>query len=86
MRSKTTKRFWRYFEALPDDIKRHAKRSHTQWRLDPYYPGLQFKKVSDNEPLYSVRIGMHYRALGLREGDVITWFWIGTHADYDGLL
>lgn len=30
-----------------------------------------------------VRIGEHYRALGLREGDIIAWFWIGTHEEYN---
>jgi hypothetical protein len=24
-----------------------------------------------------------YRALGLRDGDVIAWFWIGTHEEYN---
>ncbi len=32
------------------------------------------------------RIGIHYRALALREGDTLLWFWIGSHADYDTLL
>jgi len=27
-----------------------------------------------------------YRALGLLEDEEITWFWIGTHAEYDRLL
>ena len=26
------------------------------------------------------------RALAVREGDVVLWFWIGTYADYDQLL
>jgi hypothetical protein len=30
-----------------------------------------------------VRIGDHYRALGLREGEVLAWFWIGTHEEYN---
>ena len=30
-----------------------------------------------------VRIGDRYRAVGLREGDVIAWFWIGTHEQYN---
>jgi hypothetical protein len=29
---------------------------------------------------------MDYRALGVKEGDEIIWFWIGSHADYDRLL
>jgi hypothetical protein len=30
-----------------------------------------------------VRIGDHYRAVGLRERDVVAWFWIGTHEQYN---
>jgi hypothetical protein len=30
-----------------------------------------------------VRIGNNYRAFGLREGDLIVWFWIGTHGKYN---
>jgi hypothetical protein len=33
-----------------------------------------------------VRIGLAYRALGVRDGDDVVWFWIGSHADYDQLL
>ncbi len=38
------------------------------------------------EPIYSVRVSLGWRALGLREGDAIFWFWIGSHADYARLL
>jgi len=36
--------------------------------------------------MYSVRVGKGWRALGLVEGDTISWFWIGSHADYEKLL
>ena len=36
--------------------------------------------------VYSVRVTLGFRALGLLEGEEITWFWIGSHADYDRLL
>jgi hypothetical protein len=42
--------------------------------------------VHDTEPIYSVRVTLGYRALGLLEDDGITWFWIGTHAEYDRML
>lgn len=43
--------------------------------------------MSQRTPLYSVRIGISYRALGLREDDdLIVWIWIGSHTDYDKLL
>jgi hypothetical protein len=45
------------------------------------------KQVSHKKAVYSVRIGISYRALGLRkDDDVIVWFWIGSHAEYDKLL
>jgi len=47
---------------------------------------LRFKRVSDDEPIYSVRIGVHYRAVGILKADTITWFWIGSHDDYERLL
>ncbi|HEX8675403.1 MAG TPA: hypothetical protein VF710_26140 [Longimicrobium sp.] len=38
-------------------------------------------------PIYSARVGRHYRALGERQvDDTIVWFWIGSHADYDRIL
>ncbi|WRH68701.1 MAG: hypothetical protein RSE13_11420 [Planktothrix sp. GU0601_MAG3] len=35
---------------------------------------------------WSVRIGIHYRALAVEENGEIAWFWIGSHAEYDRLL
>ena len=29
---------------------------------------------------------MGWRALGVVEGDHITWFWIGSHSDYEQLI
>jgi len=42
--------------------------------------------VRQRHPIYSARVGLGYRVLGLWEGDTITWFWIGSHAEYDTLL
>jgi hypothetical protein len=33
-----------------------------------------------------VRVGLAYRALGVRDGDDMIWFWIGSHGDYDQVL
>ncbi len=86
MKSRATRKFWRLFGALPVDIQDHARRAYKQFRADPSYPGLQFKKVDNTEPLYSVRIGHAYRALGLLEGDTVTWIWIGHHDEYVRML
>lgn len=56
------------------------------WKENPGHPGLQFKQVHLRQPIYSVRVGIGWRALGLRQKDVIVWFWIGSHSDYGALL
>ena len=35
---------------------------------------------------WSARVTDAYRALALREGNTLTWFWIGTHEGYERLL
>lgn len=85
MRSQTTPDFWDCYHGLPVEVRRLAVRAYRFWRDDPGHPGLQFKRVHPSEPIYSVRIGIHWRALGLLEDDTVTWFWIGSHADYDRL-
>jgi hypothetical protein len=47
---------------------------------------LAFKRIHGQEDPYSVRVGLGWRALGLVEGDTISWFWIGSHADYDAFI
>jgi hypothetical protein len=37
-------------------------------------------------PIYSARINVDYRAVGIKENGEIVWFWIGSHADYGKLL
>jgi hypothetical protein len=84
--SRTTARFRAAFERLPESVRRRARISYALFRRDPQYPSLRFKQVHAARPIYSVRIGLGYRALGVRDGDEVIWFWIGSHADYDRLL
>jgi hypothetical protein len=86
MNSTTTSQFWKLYYALPEDVQRRADRAYKLWRINPYAHGLFFKRVGKNQPIYSVRIGQDYRALGLLEGDSIMWFWIGAHDEYVRLL
>ena len=86
MRSRATPRFWAAYRDLPPDIREHAQRAYRLFLENPGHPSLHFKKVHDSEPVYSVRVTLAYRAVALLEGDEITWFWIGTHTDYDRLL
>lgn len=86
MKSATTPEFWQCYRGLPKAVQQLALENYRLWRADRRHPGLHFKRLQTSSPLYSVRVGLHYRALGLLQGDVVTWFWIGTHAEYDRLV
>ena len=86
MNSHVTEDFVARFADLPDAVKVQARKAYRLWRQNPSHPSLHFKRVHSSEPIYSVRISLGWRALGLRECDAMFWFWIGSHADYDRLL
>ena len=86
MKSSMTKTFRKKLIQLPEEVQEQANKAYELWRLDIYHPSLQFKQVSQRQPIYSVRIGLNYRALGLIEAEHIYWFWIGSHAEYDRFL
>lgn len=86
MTSILTEDFLTCFAALPTEVREQARRAYRLWRTNPSHPGLRFKPIQGHTGLYSVRIGRSWRALGRSNGDAITWFWIGSHAEYDGLI
>jgi len=34
----------------------------------------------------AVRVGLHYRAVGIEAEEGVLWFWIGSHSEYDKLI
>jgi len=86
LNSYVTDDFIACFRRLPPDIQEKARKNYRLWRQNHNHPSLQFKRVHKVECLYAVRVGIGWRALGLREGDDIYWFWIGSHEGYDKLL
>lgn len=83
MKHVTTPQFWELYRRLPANVRDLADKNFALLKADPQHPSLHFKKIGR---LWSVRVGAHYRALGLDKGDLIVWFWIGSHAEYDKLL
>jgi hypothetical protein len=84
MKHRATPRFWACYHRLPEEVQQLADRSYKLLCNDPRHPSLHFKKVKDS--LWSARVGMHYRALAVEDGDELLWVWIGTHSEYDRLL
>jgi hypothetical protein len=84
--SQTTADFWKRFSRLLVDEQDQAREICRLWRANPSHNSLHFERVSRHPPIYSVRIGLGYWALCLRDGDTVTWYWVGTHAEYDRML
>ena len=85
MKSYTTRQFRRFFVSLPR-LQHQTRQAYRLFRQNVAHPGLHFKRVFADPPMYSARIGIGYRAVGVLDGDTITSFWIGSHANYDRLL
>ena len=86
MRSRTTERFRRAYASLPEQIRRQAREAYRLFAQNPRHPSLRFRRLHPTLPVYSARVNLDYRAVGVRDGDEMVWFWIGAHAEYDQLL
>ena len=80
MKHFTSSHFWGLYGRLPQEIRELADKSYALLKANPRHPSLQLKRI---EELWSVRVGQHYRALGIDAPEGIQWIWIGSHADYD---
>lgn len=80
---RTTDRFWRCFERLPEPVRKVARKNFELLKTNPLHPSLHFKKVGK---LWSVRAGLDHRALAVEEGEDFVWVWIGTHDEYKRML
>jgi mRNA-degrading endonuclease RelE of RelBE toxin-antitoxin system len=69
MKSSVTKTFRKKLEELPVSVQEQAEKAYQLWREDPYHNSLQFKQVSQRQPIYSARVSLNYRVLGLLEPD-----------------
>jgi hypothetical protein len=83
VRSHLTKDFRKCFRELPERIQRLARENYKLWKSNPHHNSLDFKCVNQAYGIYSLRIGIGWRALGLKKKSVVIWFWIGSHSDYD---
>ena len=83
MKSATLPSFWTAYEPLELEIKQRARKAYRLWAQNPFHPSLRFKCINTEEGIWSARITLGYRAIGLLEGDTVTWFWIGNHDEYE---
>ncbi|MCW5934146.1 MAG: hypothetical protein KIT45_07585 [Fimbriimonadia bacterium] len=76
---KTTSRFWSDLSKLPKHIQDLAKQNFDILKENPMHPSLYFKQIGE---FWSVRIGINYRALAVKEEEDFIWVWIRIHDDY----
>lgn len=83
MKSATLPSFWTTYRLLEQKTRQRARKAYKLWAQNPFHPSLHFKCVNVKENVWSVRISHSHRALGIWEADTVTWFWIGSHDDYE---
>jgi hypothetical protein len=83
MKSATLPSFWDAYQSLDHRTKNGARKAYRLWRENPFHPSLHFKCINDEERIWSVRITLSHRALGILDGDTVTWFWVGSHDNYE---
>ena len=86
MTSKATRRFWKLYHELSGPVQQLAAKNYRLWLQNPSHPSLDFKKLGGANERFSVRIGIHYRALGHLIPGGVEWVWIGSHEAYNKLI
>jgi len=69
MQSRTTQRFRERYGDLPENVQERTRKSYRLWKNNPQHPSLNFKKVHPTDPVYSARVGLSYRVVGLKRDD-----------------
>jgi hypothetical protein len=54
-------------------IQKLARKSYKLWKKDPNHPSIDFKQVSRRNPVFSVRVGLGLRALGMKRDETIAF-------------
>ena len=73
--------FWKCYRSLPDAIRAAADKQFALFQTNPRHPSLNVEHLHDD--LWSARVNLQYRALAYRDGELVNWFWIGPHAEYN---
>jgi len=71
------------YRRLPESVRAAARETYRQFLADPTHPGLHFHRLAYDPRLWSVRVTRNHRAVGIRDGNTITWIWIGSHDEFD---
>jgi len=68
----TVSSFWKNYDSLSKKTQSLADKNYELLKENPKHPSLHFKKV---DKFWSVRIGLHYRALAVEKAGYIHYEW-----------
>lgn len=83
MKHYAARRFWNCYNQLPAEIQKLSDAAYETLKSNPRHPSLHPKNVGK---FWSVRVGLHYRALAVSDQSDLVWIWIGHHAECDRLI
>lgn len=83
MKSVPNDNFWKLYHSLPEAVRKEAREAFRLFRDNVSHPALHFERLRGQPDSWSVRITQNYRAVGRKHEDVMIWYWIGSHADFD---
>jgi mRNA-degrading endonuclease RelE of RelBE toxin-antitoxin system len=83
MRSSVLPSFWKEYRKLDPSLRLQVSKAYRLWFDNPFHPSLRFKCINRAENIWAVRVTRGYRAVGVVDGNVATWFWIGSHDEYE---
>ena len=75
--------YWTAFDDLPRDIQKLAESNYKLWKEKPSHASLRFKQIHPSKPIFSFRVGLRHRTVGVQTPDEnLVWFWIGSFEQY----
>jgi len=86
MNSYLTEDFLSHFGKLPQNVKEKGPQELPALAAKSQPSKFAIQARASYRANLFLRVGIDWRALGLREENDIYWFWIGSHAEYDKLL
>ena len=79
--------YWEHYDDLPSDIRKLAETNYRLWKENPGHPGLRFKKIHITLPVFSFRVGMRHRTVGVEiEDRKVAWFWVGSFENFKSTI
>ena len=83
MTSRTHRHFWTNFNRLPEQVQASARKSTGFGKGTPFTHRCNSSHCSVMSGQYE---SDRHRALARRSDDLVVWFWIGAHEEYNNLL